>query len=74
MQNILPKFRSLKYFGYIASSGAWIIQRFYIIGSAIIYEYAAGKDRTDYDAYWDINGVYIGTLSFTTFDQLGDDL
>jgi hypothetical protein len=62
------------YFGYISSFGSWIIQRFHIISDAIIYEYAAGKTRTDYDSYWNANGIYIGTLTFTTFDQLADSL
>ncbi len=59
-----------QYFGYIAPNGAWIIQRFHIIASAIIYEYSAGKTRTDYDALWNAFGVYIGVLTFTTFDNL----
>ena len=63
-----------QYFGYIAASGAWIIQRFHIISSATIYEYAAGQSRSDYDTYWDANGLYVGTLTFTTFDQIADSL
>lgn len=63
-----------QYFGYISAFGSWIIQRFHIIGSAIIYEYVAGKSRADYDTYWDANGLYIGSLTFTTFDQIGDSL
>jgi len=63
-----------QYFGFVASSGAWLIQRQHVIGSAIIWEYAAGQDRTTYDACWDANGLYIGTLTFTTFDQLPDNL
>ena len=63
-----------QYFGYISPFGSWIVQRFHIIGSAIIYEYAAGKTRTDYDGYWNASGVYIGSLTFTTFDQITDNL
>jgi len=59
-----------QYFGFISSFGSWIVMRFHIIASAIKYEYTAGKTRTDYDALWNANGVYIGTLTFTTFDQL----
>jgi len=59
-----------QYFGFISSFGSWMIMRFHIIGSAIIYEYFAGKTRTDYDALWDANGLYIGTLTFTTFDLI----
>lgn len=59
-----------QYFGYLSASGSWIVQRFHIIGSTIIYEYCAGKTRTDYDALWDANGIYVGALTFTTFDQM----
>jgi hypothetical protein len=60
-----------QYFGYISSGGSWIVQRFHIIGSVIIYEYYAGQDRTDYDALWNaVTGVYEGALVFTTFDQI----
>lgn len=60
----------LQYYGYISSFGSWIIQRFEIIGTAILYRYVAGKTRTDYDAFWDNNGVYIGGAIFVTFDQI----
>lgn len=63
-----------QYFGYISSFGSWIIQRFHIIASAVIYEYIAGKTRTDYDSYWDTNGIYTASLTFTTFDQIKDSL
>ena len=59
-----------QYFGYISAEGSWIVQRFHIISSAVIYEYFAGKTRTVYDALWNANGVYIGGLTFTTFDQI----
>lgn len=64
-----------QYFGYISSSGSWIIQRFHIQeeGSTIIYEYSAGQTRTDYDAHWGADGLYAAgdpALEFTTFDQI----
>ena len=63
-----------QYFGYISAFGSWIIQRFHIIDSAIIYKYAAGKTRTDYDGYWNVSGIYIGALTFTTFDNIVSSL
>ena len=63
-----------QYYGYISSSGAWIIQRFHVLTNAIVYEYSAGKTRTDYDGYWNAAGRYIGSLDFTTFDAIGDNL
>ena len=61
-----------QYFGYISPSGSWIVQRFHIITSVIIYEYYAGTTRTDYDALWNsTTGIYEGTLTFVTFDQIG---
>lgn len=62
-----------QYFGYISSSGSWIIQRFHIIGSAIIYRYSAGQDVSDYITRWDTNGLYLaGTpaLTFGRFDEI----
>jgi len=60
-----------QYFGFIASCGAWLVMRFHIIGSTIIYEYFAGKIRTTYDALWNgTTGRYVGTLTFTTFDLI----
>ena len=61
---------TFQYFGYISSFGSWLVQRFHIIGSTIKYEYFAGKTRTDYDALWNAAGVYIGALTFTTFDRI----
>jgi len=61
---------TFQFFGFISATGSWIVMRFHIIASAIKYEYSAGKTRTDYDALWNANGIYIGTLTFTTFDQL----
>ena len=64
-----------QYFGYISATGAWIVQRFHIIGSAIVYEYAAGQTRTDYDALWNgTTGIYEGALTFVTFDLIGNNL
>lgn len=66
------------YYGYIAASGAWIIQKAHVIGSTRIYTYAAGQTRTDYDALWTpATGRFTDStpsLEFTTFDQLGDGL
>jgi hypothetical protein len=60
-----------QYFGFVSSFGSWLVMRFHIIGSTIIYEYFAGKTRTTYDALWNgTTGRYIGTLTFTTFDQI----
>lgn len=58
------------YYGYISAYGSWIVQRQHIIGSASIYEYFAGQLRTVYDALWNANGVYVGTLTFTTYDKI----
>ena len=66
------------YYGYIAESGAWIIQRAHTIGSTKTYEYSAGQTRTDYDALWTAGtGRFTDStpsLEFTTFDQLKDNL
>lgn len=66
-----------QYFGYISANGLWIIQRFHIIGSAIIYEYAGGKSRADYDSHWDTNGLFVSgspALTFVTFDLVNANL
>lgn len=63
-----------QYFGYISASGSWIIQRFNIQDNTIIYEYCAGQTRSNYDAVWNASGNYIGILTFTTFDQLLENL
>ena len=63
-----------QYFGYISSFGSWLVQRFHIQGDTVIYEYSAGKTRTDYDALWNAAGTYIGGLTFTTFDRIADSL
>ena len=61
-----------QYFGFISSFGSWVVMRFNIIGSTIIYTYNAGKTRSDYDAFWNgTTGRYIpGSETFTTFDQI----
>jgi hypothetical protein len=61
-----------QYFGFVSSFGSWIVQRFKISvsGTTIIYGYCAGKNRADYDALWNTSGVYIGALTFTTFDLI----
>jgi hypothetical protein len=60
-----------QYFGYISASGSWLVQRFEIIDSVIIYTYFAGQKRTTYDALWNaVTGIYEGALTFTTFDQI----
>lgn len=61
-----------QYFGYLSADGAWIIQRFHIISSAIIYEYIGGQSVTDYATYWDANGLYIGALTFGRYDEIKD--
>lgn len=63
-----------QFFGFISSFGSWIIMRFNIQGSTIIYGYVGGKTRTDYDALWNASGEHIGSESFDTFDQLGVNL
>lgn len=63
-----------QYYGYVSESGSWIVQRFYVIADAVIYRYSAGKTRTDYDALWSAAGIYVGGLTFTTFDAIGDSL
>lgn len=66
------------YYGYVAESGAWIIQKSHTIGSTKTYTYGAGKTRTDYDALWNsTTGRFTDStpaLTFATFDQLGDNL
>jgi len=66
-----------QYFGFISSFGSWIIQRFHIIDSAVIYEYAAGQKRTDYDTHWDGGtGLFVAgdpALEFTTFDLINEE-
>ena len=66
------------YFGYISSFGSWVIQRFKFIGDTVIYAYAAGQSRSDYDALWTpATGRFTDSdpsLAFVTFDQLGADL
>ena len=62
-----------QYFGYISVSGSWIIQRFKISGSTIIYSYFGGQTRTDYDALWNADGTLKATgiaLTFTTYDKI----
>lgn len=62
------------YFGYVSSDGAWIIQRFYIVGDTVQYRYIAGPTRIIYDTYWNTTtGRYSAPgspLTFTTFDQI----
>ena len=68
---------TFQYFGYISSTGSWIIQRFHIIASTIIYEYAAGRSRKNYDVHWNTTTgrfVEAPTLTFDTFDVIGDNL
>ena len=65
-----------QYFGYVSSFGLWIIQRMAVIGSTRQYTYCAGKTRTDYDTHWTVatGRFVVGSLTFDTFDTLGDDL
>jgi hypothetical protein len=60
-----------QYYGYInPRTGSWIIQRFHIIESAIIYEYAQGRTIATYAACWNgTTGRYIGALTFARIDQ-----
>jgi hypothetical protein len=60
-----------KYYGYISSSGSWIIMRQQIAAGGKIYKYYAGQDRDDYDDQWDATSAYIGVLTFVTFDLVG---
>lgn len=53
-----------QYFGFMNTEGFWVIQRFYIIASAIIFEYAAGQSATTYAAKWNGSGIYIGAVTF----------
>lgn len=58
-----------QYFGYVSPrDGKWIIQRFHVIASCIIYEYAQGRTIADYAAAWDTDGTYIGAFTFTRID------
>lgn len=59
-----------QYYGFVTADGNWRIQRFHIIGSAIIYEYAQGSSILNYSACWDANGLYVGGLTFVSFDLL----
>jgi hypothetical protein len=60
-----------QYFGYVnPRTGAWIIQRFHIIASAIIYEYSQGRIVSHYVSCWNgATGRYIGALTFYRIDQ-----
>jgi len=53
-----------QYFGYMNTEGFWVVQRFHIVGSAIVYEYAAGQSATVYAALWNGSGIYVGALTF----------
>lgn len=59
-----------QYYGYVnPRTGAWVIQRFHIIDSAIIYEYAQGRTVSDYAACWNAStGIYEGELTFKRID------
>lgn len=61
---------SFQYFGFVNASGGWFIQRFHIVASAILYEYARGTTVTSYQANWDANGLYVGSLSFVLYPLL----
>ena len=65
---------TFQYFGYISSASSWLIQRFHIQGSTVIYSYFAGQTRADYDDQWNASGRYIGSLTFVSFDTIGDNL
>ena len=66
---------TLQYFGFISSTGSWIIEKFTIGTNTIIYSFAAGKTRVAYDSQWNaITGAYIGTIDYTTFDNIADNL
>ena len=66
------------YFGFISAESCWIIQRFHIVGSAIVFAYAAGKDIDDYLTHWHATtGAYqAGTpaLTFGRYDEITDNL
>jgi hypothetical protein len=58
-----------QYFGYISPrDGKWIIQRFHIISSCIIYEYAQGRTIAAYASAWNASGQYIGNFTFARID------
>jgi len=60
-----------QYYGFQKKTGDWIIQRFKIdVANVIIYSYAKGSTLATYDANWDANGNYIGTLSFVSYSNL----
>lgn len=60
-----------QYYGFIKQSGAWYIQRFKIdVANKVVYTYARGNTLASYDANWDANGAYIGSLSFVSFPNL----
>lgn len=61
-----------QYFGFLTVKGGWIIQRFHIYPTGPIkYEYAAGRNRSDYDLAWNgTTGRYQGSFTFTTIDQV----
>ena len=64
-----------QYYGYLSSYGSWIIQKSTVIADTNQYTYAAGKTGTDYTACWNVTtGVYEGSATFTTFDQIKDNL
>ena len=67
-----------QFFGFISSFGSWLIMRFSISGSTIVYEYIAGQTRADYDNYWHTSTKRYQSpaspLTYVTFDKIGDYL
>ena len=62
-----------QYFGYINSDGTgWLIQRFHIQSSTVIYEYAAGQSVAAYLTHWNgTTGAFVsGGLTFQRIDQV----
>jgi len=53
------------YFGYLDKDANWYIMQLSVPGAGL---YAKGSVKADYTACWDVNGHYVGGLTFATFD------
>ena len=70
IENIDKTDATYKYYGYVAESGAWLIQRLEVVSSTVsLYSYVSGKTYSDYEALWTA-GVYVGTETFASFSEV----
>lgn len=57
-----------KYYGYIANDGYWVIMEWDTTTNIFLYAY--GQEIATYSVNWDAAGLYIGTLTFKTADEV----